>query len=221
VVIILIPLHKHNVGGMVVKHKAIKLLILFIALAIISNLVYAVAVTGAIGNGITVIPRQNVGEGKQVVIDRELIVINKNDFTVNITLEPDSGLKDIVELIDKEFPLNAKEEKKAKFKIILEDNYEHSGKISVYFRPDKGNGIVLASKIIILGDDNEDNPDDEIPEVINNTEDNNTSGNVSFSIGGGGKKIKESSFSYSWLIIVGILIVVILGIIGFIFLIRK
>ncbi|MBI2498883.1 hypothetical protein HYV88_01425 [Candidatus Woesearchaeota archaeon] len=211
------------------KYKAIKLLILFIALVIISSLVYAVGVTGAIGNGVTVIPRQNVEDGKQVVIDRELIVINKNDFRINVTLAVGNEIKEIIQLIDEEFPLEAKQEKRAKFKIILKDNYERSGKINVYFKPNEGNGIVLASKLTILGEDNEeDTNDDQNSEDINKTTENNDNetdntdkGNVSFKIGGGSGIKKESNFSWGWVILILILIAIIGAVVGFIFLIKK
>lgn len=212
------------------KHRVINILILFIALVIISSLVYATGVTGAIGNGITVISRQNVEEGKQVVLDRELIIINKNDFRINITIEPSREISDIIELIDKEFPLDAKQEKKAKFKIILKDNYEHSGKINVYFKPNEGNGVVLASKLTILGDKVDSNTNDQNEEnTVNDTSENNNlevnskdnTSNVSFKVGGGTKVNKESNFSWGWIILIVILIGVIGAIVGFIFLIKK
>src|SRR3989344_4078583 len=214
---------------MVVKCITINVLILIASLVILGSLVYAAGVTGAIGNGVTVIPRQNVEYGKQVVIDRELIIINKNDFRINVTLAVGNEIKDIIQLIDEEFPLDAKQEKKAKFKIILKDNYEHSGKINVYFKPNEGNGVVLASKLTILGDklNDEDNQDSENQDDTTNQtidEDNvdveDNKGNVSFKIGGGSGIKKESNFSWGWVILILILIAVIGAIAGFIFLIK-
>lgn len=213
------------------KRINVNVLILFVALVIISNLVYAVGVTGAIGNGVTVIPRQNVEDGKQVVIDRELIIINKNDFRINVTLVTSKEIEDIIQLVDEEFPLDAKQEKRAKFKIILNDNYEHSGKINVYFKPNEGNGVVLASKLTILGDklnNDEENQDPENQEDtsnqtvdVDNVDIEDNKGNVSFKIGGGSGIKKESNFSWSWIILILILIAVIGAIVGFIFLIKK
>ncbi len=214
------------------KHKLfIEIVFLSILLVLSINLVYSAGVTGAIGNGITVIPRQNVEEGKEVIIDRELIVINKNDFKVNITLESSSEIKDIIQLIDKNFQLEANQEKRAKFKIILNDNNEHSGKIAVYFQPEEGNGIsIVSSKLTILGDeaeneeDNnvEDSSENEISEESDNENSQENDGNVSVKIGGGIKKDSGySNFNFGWIIFFVILIAVIGAIVGFVVLIRK
>ena len=210
-------------------------IIFFSVLLILSiNLVYAVGVTGAIGNGITVIPRQNVGEGKEVTLDRELIVINKNNFRVNITLEPSREIKDIVELLDTSFPLEANQEKNARFKIIVKDNNEHSGKTNVYFKPNEGNGVVLASKLIILGDKVEGNTeennnitdDNTIDNTIDNTVGNNVekenNSNVSLKISGSATKtVKSSNINLSLVILILISLAIIGAIVGFIVLIKK
>lgn len=211
------------------KYKLLNLVIFTVLLVMTFKLVYAVALTAAIGNGVTVIPRQNVEEGKQVVIDRELIVINKNNFTVNITLKPSAEIKSIIQLIDEEFQLEANKEKKAKFKIVLKDNYEHSGKILVYFKSPEGTVQIIASKLTILGDNSDDSTEDgdEENNLISDETDNNVSikknnaGNVTVKFGGTDNPRTSTSINFGWIILFVILIAIIGAIVGFVVLIKR
>ncbi|MEK6934902.1 MAG: hypothetical protein AABW46_03415 [Nanoarchaeota archaeon] len=202
-----------------------KLLVLFLLLGILIVLLikFALAqgVTGAIGNPITVIHRQNVTEGEEVVIDRELIVINKNDFPVDVTLEPSVEIEDIIELLDEEFTIEANQEKRARFKIILEDNFIHSGKIIVNFKSPEGDRIGLASKITILGDDVDGEDPDEENEI---DEGEDPEEGVSFGGNGSAPRTPDNNSDGNGLgitILILISVLIIGCIVGFVILIRR
>lgn len=123
-------------------------------------------IVGRIGSPIMIL-RPEVQAGETKTIEKSILVRNVNDIAVNITLTPDSGLEDIVEILDNEFILQPEEFKDAEFIITLNDQYTHNGRIIVSFTPPEGPGIKLSSKITILGIG--PNPD----EVQENTEENN------------------------------------------------
>ena len=177
------------------------------------------AITGSIGNAKAII-RTQVESGKTTVIERTILVKNVNDVPLNITLEPDDVLKDIVELIDEKFVLQPGEEKKARFNLNIDIPGTYDGRISVFFTPQtKGNGVVLASSLIIYasGEGDFPQPEENITENnVNKTikeiskEDNKTGVKISV----GGEKTLSSSKNNNTLIFIIIMIVILLLIIG-------
>ncbi len=172
------------------------------------------AITGSIGNAKAII-RTQVQPGETTVIERTLLVKNVNDVPLNITLEPDDVLKDIVELIDEKFVLQPGEEKKARFNLNIDRPGTYDGRISVFFTPQtKGNGVVLASSLVIYasgkGDFPVEQPEENVTEIVETPEDNETGVKISV----GGEKTSSSSKNNSTLIFIIIMIVILLLIIG-------
>ena len=191
-------------------------LILILLLIPVAN-----AITGSIGNAKAII-KTEVEPGKTTVIERTILVKNVNNVSLNITLEPDEGLKDIVQLIDEKFVLQPKEEKKAKFNLNIDRPGNYSGRISVFFSPGtKEAGVVLASSLIInaygKGDFPAENIEENVTEnnvnetVVEEPKNDNGTG-VKVSLGGG--KVTSFSKENSTLIFIIVMIVILLLIIG-------
>jgi hypothetical protein len=134
------------------------LLILF-AILFVCNLTSA-AITGSIGNARMVLYPKVGFWG--TTIQKEILVQNVNDQSIDIRLEVSENLSKIVEIIDKEFTLQAGQEKNARFKIKLKRPGDYEGKITVFFEPPegKGTGIALSSTIIIHATGNSASEDD-------------------------------------------------------------
>ncbi len=181
------------------------------------------AITGEIGNARVVIKKDFSGIE---TIERTILVRNSNDVPLDITLEATDEINEITEIIDKEFKLEAGEEKKARFNLNIKQPGEWAGKINVFFKPEEGNTVVLASNLILIIkgengeipideedqlDDSEDELDDEDDEitgdVVSKEEDDDTG--------------KESSIPIGIILAVVIGLVVVGAIIGLIFLLKK
>ena len=178
------------------------------------------AITGEIGNARVVIKKDFSGIE---TIERTILVRNSNDVPLDITLEATDEINEITEVIDKEFKLEAGEEKKARFNLNIKQPGEWAGKINVFFKPEEGNTVVLASNLILIIkgengeipidgedqlDDSEDELDDEITgNVVSKEEDDDTG--------------KESSIPIGIILAVVIGLVVVGAIIGLIFLLKK
>ncbi len=124
------------------------LIILFLSVVTILFLSSMVlAVTGKIGNARVVLYPEVDGK---TTIDRTILVINDNDFDVDINITASEEFKDIVQIQDNQFTLKAGEQKDARFKIVLKQLGDYDGKLMVYFtqRGEK-QGVALASRIII------------------------------------------------------------------------
>ena len=140
------------------------------------------AITGSIGNARAII---NVEVGFfGTTIERTILVKNVNDVPVNITLEPSEEFKDMVNILDKEFTLQAGEEKKAKFNVNIKKPGDYEGRINVFFKSEgEKTGVALTSTIIIhavkkgsLNNDEDVEPVDE--EIVNENETTDITGNV-------------------------------------------
>ena len=206
-----------SIGGLKLKKFIASLIFLFI---IIPNVL---AITGEIGNARVVIKKDFSGIE---TIERTILVRNSNDVPLDITLEATDEINEITEIIDKEFKLEAGEEKKARFNLNIKQPGEWAGKINVFFKPEEGNTVVLASNLILIIkgengeipideedqlDDSEDELDDEDDEitgdVVSKEEDDDTG--------------KESSIPIGIILAVVIGLVVVGAIIGLIFLLKK
>jgi len=200
-------------------------LILILLLIPVAN-----AITGSIGNAKAII-KTEVEPGKTTVIERTILVKNVNNVSLNITLEPDEGLKDIVQLIDEKFVLQPKEEKKARFNLNIDRPGNYSGRISVFFSPGtKEAGVVLASSLIINAYGKGDFPEEETPIVEENTtvenetvveEPKNDNGTgVKVSLGGTGKTI-ENKINNNLIFIIIMIVILLLIIGGAIYFLRR
>ena len=185
----------------------------------------ALAITGEIGNARAIISREWNG---RETLERTILVRNPNDVKLDIKLEPSDEIKDIVEIVDKEFELQPGEEKNARFNLKIEREGSWSGKIHVFFIPEEGSRVVLSSTIVLsvgeaqdedeIPDETTDGGDEIIGDVVLEEDDDVDSSTVGFGIKGS----KESKTSTGLiLLIVLIVIIIVAAIVGLIFLFKR
>lgn len=156
------------------KTVFIGLLMTFI---LIGNVLAALDVK--IGNGIMIL-RAETGDK----IEKSILVINDNNFSVNIKLTASGDLADDITIKDDNFTLGPGEEKKAFFTIDVKKAGETESRVNVQFTPVGGkNGGVLSSKITVIASDNlNDGADDEnVDEVVDTNADDDTNDNTNSS----------------------------------------
>ena len=183
-----------DIGGVTLKRLITCIFILVLTASSV------LAITGSIGNARTVL-RPEVEQGQSVTIDRTVLVKNVNDIPIEITITPDDDLKDIATVIDSTFVLQAGEEKEARFTLTINDPYTHDGSLLVQFSEGGKAGVMLGSRLIIIG--TEENPEEEpeeeptdeettepVAQIIGN-DSTDTNGTVSVSLGGTPDEIKE------------------------------
>src|SRR3989344_7935294 len=103
------------------KLKASILALIFIA-SVFLIIPTVFSITGRIEPG-GVVLRPEVKAGESKVIDRTLKVINDNDETVNVTIEPDNDLIGIAQVTDSKFQMLANEEYEAHYYLAIADPY--------------------------------------------------------------------------------------------------
>ena len=149
------------------------LTVFFVSLLLVLTINSVTAITGSIGNARMVLYPEVGFLG--ITIEKSILVKNVNDVPINITLEAADDIEDITTIIDKNFILEAGEEKDAVFKITLRKAGDYEGRINVYFKELEGSkaGVALSSTIIIkatkkgLWDDPDVENGDENEEPIN------------------------------------------------------
>ena len=127
------------------------------------NLVSSQGIVAKLGNAKVVLYPEI--KGKELVIDRTILVINDNDFPLNISVEASQEITNIIEILDKNFVLQSGESKNASFRIVLNKAGDYNGKINVYFsKIGEAGGVALASQLIIYakGDDAVDSGNSKI-----------------------------------------------------------
>ena len=123
----------------------LSLIVVVIVLYLSVSLVFAI--TGSIGNSRMVLRDVKVGD----TIEKTILVINRNEVSVNVTMSATGDLAGDIDIIDNEFILQPGEEKKAAFKIKVTKDGETESNINILFTPiDGGNGVGLSSTIIVL-----------------------------------------------------------------------
>jgi len=121
------------------------LLGVFILSFIIISVSFTSAITGSIGNARMIL---NAQQGD--VIEKTILVINVNDVAVDVGLSTSGDLADSIEILDKNFTLQPKEEKKARIEITVAKSGTTETSVNVQFTPVDGkNGVGLSSKIIV------------------------------------------------------------------------
>ena len=156
----------------------VKVYILVFFLTVFICSLTSAAITGTIGNARMVLYPKVGFFG--TTITKEILVQNINDQAINIRLEASENISKIIQIVDKEFTLQAGEEKNASFKIKLKKPGDYEGKITVFFEPPggKGAGIALSSTIIIhaTGNDATGNEENDTSNVEENDTSNQTNG---------------------------------------------
>lgn len=173
------------------------------------------AITGAIGNARMVL-RVNAGEK----IEKYILVKNVNDVPLNIELSAEGDLKDYIDIKDKEFKLNAGEEKKAYFTLTAKAGSTES-KINIKFIPEAGsgekNGVGLSATIIVITNANESggNADDNLSYEENDTDQSQKTGidvitSKFAGLSGGGSRSTALIILASMTIIIFIILIVLI-----------
>lgn len=117
----------------------------------------AYAITGSIGNARMILTGE-VGD----TIERSILVKNVNNVSLDIELTVMGELIDSIDIKDESFRLEAGEERKAYFEILVRKAGSYESQINVKFSPvDGGNGVGLSSTIILNAYGEGEIPDDE------------------------------------------------------------
>lgn len=128
-------------------HK--RVLVIFTAVLLVLSMVnFASAITGKIGNARAVLYPEVGLFG--VTIDRTIQVINDNDVPISIKMEAAAN-SSFIQIVDKEFTLEPREERNAEVKIKLKKAGDYEGRVNIFFAPEdgKGAGVALSSTFII------------------------------------------------------------------------
>jgi hypothetical protein len=176
------------------------------------------ALTGSIGNAKAIVSVTLDGDSK--VIDREILVLNVNNESVKVKLEPKDDFETIATIFDKEFILQPNEEKKARYQITVKEPGIYNGQIVVLFEAMQGKspGVALPSTIILKVFDKDGNlpgeVDIKVPETgTNKTIENKITGGASVNVGGNG----EDNSSGNWIkyVALGLFIIIIVCVVVF------
>ncbi len=125
----------------------------------------ALALTGSMGNSRMVL-RLEKGE----TVEKYILVKNVNDESIIVNLSVSGDLADYVKLKEDSFILEPGTEKEARFTIKAAKSGTTETKILVLFSPiEKGNGVGLASTVIVITDGDSDNSDEADEDESNNT----------------------------------------------------
>ena len=130
-----------------------KLLVLLSLMVLVLPVVHSLS--ASIGNAKAVL-RVNASPDEPAIIERTILVNNKNDIPVKITVTPAKEFEKFVNILDKEFILQPGESKKAEFILTIDRGGTIEVKILVGFSPadpeSKENNVGLASTIIIISE---------------------------------------------------------------------
>ena len=143
---------------------------LFILVALLFLLLpFAYSLKASIGNARAVL-RVEASPEEPAIIERTILVNNKNDVPVKITVSPEKDFEKFVEVLDEEFVLEPGESKNAEFILTIDRGGTIEGRILVGFSPadpeSKENSVGLSSTLIIISEgpiiEDEEEPEDEV-----------------------------------------------------------
>ncbi len=106
------------------------------------------AITASIGNS-----RMILRVAPEEIIQRSILVRNVNDVPVAIEFSASGDLAGNIKFKDESFELQPNDEKKVYFAIMADEAGRTETKIDFLFKPKDGNGVGLASTIIIISDE--------------------------------------------------------------------
>jgi hypothetical protein len=124
------------------KKTVLGVLSLFMMTLLLAN---ALAITGLIGNAKMILQVQTGEE-----IEKSILVRNVNNVSVDINISVSGELADSINIKDKQFKLNAGEEKKAYFTVKANKPGTTESQINVAFTPEDGSGVGLSSTVIVV-----------------------------------------------------------------------
>lgn len=164
--------------------------LVFAFLLAISLAYCASALTASIGNSRMVL-RLDVNEE----IEKSILVKNVNDVPVTISVFASGDLEKNVKLEDKNFTLNAGEERNVFFKIKAAKAGTTETNINIQFMPEEGNSVGLSATVIIIAGGSSANEDDN-----SFIQENETSGDSGFGFNPGRNQLpaqNQPSFVFS------------------------
>jgi len=187
-------------------------------LALFVSVGFASAITGSIVGGKMTLSKELYPQlwqlnGKDTItIEKYIIVRNKNDLPLNISLRPDENASKFIEMVDTSFRLEPNTEQKAKFLVKIKDAGIYEGQIVVLFTPFEGKeaGVALPSSITVIAKKEGSLPNDE----TENKDTQNDEGNILDSVTGSAADVPGSgdgpNIGLILIIITSLLLIVIL-----------
>jgi head-tail adaptor len=122
--------------------------IICLALIVILSILPVYALTASISNPRMVLYK-NITNDK-LVFQNSVIVNNKNDYEVNISITPKEIWADRIKVSEPEFVIGAGERKEVSYEITIEEQGHYQGDILVLFRTDKKEMVAVAQDLEVF-----------------------------------------------------------------------
>jgi len=128
------------------KSPTLIVALFFLAILSVSSIL---ALTASIDNPKMVLFK-NITEGKKLVFDNSVVVLNDNNGSVNISVKADKDWEQYVVIKDGEFVLQEGENKEVFYTITLNKAGIYAGNIIVTFTdPESGSRLSLAQRLVV------------------------------------------------------------------------
>jgi flagellar basal body-associated protein FliL len=154
--------------------KKLQVMIFIVVLAVLF-IPAAHGLSASIGNAKAIL-RVNASPEDPAILERTILVNNKNDIPVKINIKPNVEFAKFVNIIDKDFVLQPGESKKAEFILTIDRGGTLQGNILVSFAPEdpesKQTPVGLSSTLIIISEGPMiEEPEEEVVEETPNLND--------------------------------------------------
>ncbi len=142
--------------------KGLTLGLFAIVFLVVAATFSSAAISGRLGNSRMTL-YLDVGETRE----RYLVVINDNDFPLEVKFSVEGGLADNLKMKEETVSVEANTEKKVYFTVKAKEPGTTETRISVFFTPPEGAGIVLPATIIVVasGESETDNTESNLEEL--------------------------------------------------------
>jgi len=128
---------------MLAKYSIIGIVALIFIIGLTEN---GLAITASIGNARAIVNQEL--KNVPTVLERSIKVNNPNNETVKINITVAGDVKDLVEIIDKEFSLSPGDNKEARYKVMLKKPGNYEIRLIVVFTSGSGQSVGLSSVLI-------------------------------------------------------------------------
>ena len=129
---------------MLAKYSIIGIVALIFIIGLTEN---GLAITASIGNARAIVNQEL--KNVPTVLERSIKVNNPNNETVKINITVAGDVKDLVEIIDKEFSLSPGDNKEARYKVMLKKPGNYEIRLIVVFTSGSGQSVGLSSVLIV------------------------------------------------------------------------
>ena len=223
-----------NIGGAFYMLKKVLIIVFFLLILIVPS-VYSL--TASIGGGRAVV-RVNASPEEPAVLERTLLIQNKNEIAVKTILKVDEKFEKFVNIIDKEIELQPGESKKARYVLTMDRGGSFEIRINVAFEPldptVKENKVGLSATLIVISegpiiedpslDDNETVQEEGINEVNENPyseADDPAFGNEDIGNSGTVGTDEKNKSNMGWIVGIIIILIIVGAGLGVFFVIQK